>query len=94
MTAPAALTAALMALAYAGIPTDVQALLTQGSLSMGIAPGALQKAIDAAADAQEEADRIANTCDEPGCTAVAVCGWPTDAGGYRRTCAKHWIVAP
>jgi len=27
-------------------------------------------------------------CDEPGCSAIADCGWPSDAG-YRRTCGHH-----
>lgn len=34
-------------------------------------------------------------CDDPGCSAIAGCGWPTgdnldEWGGYRNTCGKHW----
>ena len=29
-----------------------------------------------------------NACDEPGCDAVATCGFP-DPSGYRRTCELH-----
>jgi len=28
-------------------------------------------------------------CDEPGCNQEATCGWPTNDGGYRRTCSEH-----
>jgi hypothetical protein len=28
-------------------------------------------------------------CDEPGCERPASCGFPTAAGGYRRTCYDH-----
>lgn len=28
-------------------------------------------------------------CDEPNCTFEASSGWPTDDGGYRRTCHEH-----
>jgi hypothetical protein len=33
-------------------------------------------------------------CDEPGCTNIVSCGWPTgnkndDWGGYRSTCSQH-----
>lgn len=34
------------------------------------------------------ADQFDNLCDEPGCDALAGCGWPSDKG-YRRTCFKH-----
>ena len=43
-----ALTAALVALAQAGIPTDIQELLVSGNARQGIAPGALAAAIRAA----------------------------------------------
>lgn len=39
--------AALVALAAANIPTDVQELLAHGDPGRGIAPGALRKACDA-----------------------------------------------
>lgn len=39
-------TAALVALAEAGIPTDVQELLVRGDASRGIAPGAILKALN------------------------------------------------
>jgi hypothetical protein len=83
------LTAALVVLARRGIPSDVQALLIEGDPMRGIAPGALSDALDAAQDAAEEAERIANTCDVPGCGKPAGCGWPS-ATGYRRTCFDHW----
>lgn len=47
MTRTADLVAPLIALAQAGIPTDVQELLVQGDAMRGIAPGALEKAITA-----------------------------------------------
>ncbi len=84
---PAPLTAALLELVQRGIPADVQHLLVAGSLSLGVAPGALAAAIDAALEAAEEAEAIANTCDVPGCGKPASCGWPSE-NGYRRTC--HW----
>ena len=34
-------------------------------------------------------DSLALVCDEPGCQAVAHCGWPSDEG-YRRTCSAHY----
>ena len=30
-----------------------------------------------------------NICDDPGCSRLAGCGWPSDEG-YRRTCFEHW----
>ena len=42
-----------------------------------------------AIEAYEEALEISRRCDEPGCTAEATCGFPTNEGGYRRTCGKH-----
>ena len=36
-------------------------------------------------------DGFDQVCDEPGCTAHAHCGWPSDAG-YRRTCGNHMRV--
>lgn len=41
------LVAPLMALAKAGIPTDIQELLVQGNPMRGIAPGALAAALSA-----------------------------------------------
>ena len=32
---------------------------------------------------------IINLCDEPGCYEETSCGFPTDDGGYRRTCTEH-----
>jgi hypothetical protein len=32
---------------------------------------------------------FAEICDEPMCLEVAGCGWPTEDGGYRRTCYAH-----
>lgn len=32
---------------------------------------------------------VINLCDEPGCYEVTSCGFPTDDGGYRRTCYGH-----
>lgn len=32
---------------------------------------------------------VINLCDEPGCYEVTSCGFPTDDGGYRRTCYDH-----
>lgn len=29
-------------------------------------------------------------CDEPGCFDETSCGWPTEDGGYRRTCGTHY----
>ncbi len=43
-------TAALTALAEAGIPADIQELLVRGDVSRGIAPGALSKAVKASSD--------------------------------------------
>lgn len=34
-------------------------------------------------------DGFSEMCDEPGCDTDASCGWPTDDGGYRRTCFEH-----
>jgi hypothetical protein len=34
------------------------------------------------------AESFENVCDEPGCTRVAGCGWPSPSG-YRRTCYEH-----
>jgi hypothetical protein len=87
---PPPLVAALVVLAERGIPTDVQDLLVAGDPMRGIAPGALEAAIEAAQDAAEEAERISNTCDEPGCSRPACCGWPSPSG-YRRTCFAHWV---
>lgn len=28
-------------------------------------------------------------CDEPGCNQATSCGFPTEGGGYRRTCSAH-----
>lgn len=28
-------------------------------------------------------------CDEPGCSQLASCGFPTEDGSYRRTCFDH-----
>lgn len=33
--------------------------------------------------------QFVNLCDESGCTRDASCGWPTNDGGYRRTCYEH-----
>ena len=43
-----AASAALMELTVRGIPPDIQELLVHGSLSLGIAPGALSAAMRAA----------------------------------------------
>jgi hypothetical protein len=32
---------------------------------------------------------VINLCDEPGCYDTVSCGFPTDDGGYRRTCSTH-----
>ncbi len=40
-------TTALVALSRANVPPDVQALLVYGNPGMGVAPGALEKAIQA-----------------------------------------------
>lgn len=82
--------AALVALTQANIPPDVQELLMSGSPRLGVGPGALAAAIEAAVDAIEEAERIANTCDVSGCGKPASCGWPSP-DGYRRTCSAHWV---
>jgi hypothetical protein len=37
----------------------------------------------------EKLKEILNCCYEPGCYEVTSCGWPTEDGGYRRTCYKH-----
>jgi hypothetical protein len=37
----------------------------------------------------EELKEILSCCDEPGCYEVTSCGWPTEDGGYRRTCYEH-----
>ena len=29
-------------------------------------------------------------CDEPDCFDEVSCGWPTEDGGYRRTCGNHY----
>jgi len=47
-------TAALVALAEAGVPTDVQELLIHGNPARGIPPGALKAAIKAAKDIVHE----------------------------------------
>ena len=44
-------------------------------------------------------DGFALVCDEPGCTRLATCGWPTGAaddewGGYRHTCGYHDLSGP
>lgn len=39
------------------------------------------------------ADLLVGVCDEPGCDAEGTCGWPTEDGGYRRTCFKHSCFA-
>jgi hypothetical protein len=80
--------AALVALTNANVPPDVQELLMTGNPSLGVPTGALAAAIEAAVDAIEEADRIANTCDVPGCGKPVSCGWPS-VNGYRRTCHAH-----
>lgn len=36
-----------------------------------------------------ECERFTNMCDEPDCTRVAGCGWPSPEG-YRNTCFPHW----
>lgn len=83
------LVAALMSLAQSNVPPDVQALLVEGDGRGSVAPGALARAIEAAMDAAEEAERVANTCDVPGCGQTISAGWPV-LGGYRRTCHAHW----
>lgn len=85
--------AALVVLKRKGVPPDVLEMLIRGSLANGVAPGALAEAIDAAMDASEEAERIANICDVPGCGKPATSGWPS-ATGYRRTCFRHSDIAP
>lgn len=50
---------ALLELAKAGIPTDTQELLVSGNPMRGIAPGALNKAIDAALSAPAMAGTVA-----------------------------------
>jgi len=37
----------------------------------------------------EKLKEVLNCCDEPGCYEVTSCGWPTEDGGYRRTCYTH-----
>jgi len=32
---------------------------------------------------------LVDLCDQFGCKLEATCGWPTKAGGYRRTCFAH-----
>lgn len=80
--------AALVALTKWNIPPDVQELLMTGNPQMSAPPGALAAAIEAAVDAIEGAERIANTCDVPGCGKPVSCGWPS-VNGYRRTCHAH-----
>lgn len=43
-------TAMLNALTEAGIPADIQELLVRGDVSLGIAPGALSKAVKASSN--------------------------------------------
>lgn len=39
----------------------------------------------------EEAEKLTQQCDEPGCTKEAGIGYPLkDGSGYRRTCSDHW----
>jgi|688.fasta_scaffold01392_17 hypothetical protein len=33
---------------------------------------------------------VLHMCDEPDCYKDAGCGWPTEDGGYRMTCGKHY----
>lgn len=35
-----------------------------------------------------EVGTLVSGCDEPGCTEIGSCGWPSEAG-YRRTCGAH-----
>jgi hypothetical protein len=37
----------------------------------------------------KELKEVLSCCDEPGCYEVTSCGWPTEDGGYRRTCYEH-----
>lgn len=39
---------------------------------------------------------IISACDEPGCRRESSCGWPDEAGVYRRTCYEHskWAKRP
>lgn len=57
--------AALLALAEAGIPTDVQELLVNGDADRGIAPGALLKALSAASAARSLPDGFVRVPREP-----------------------------
>jgi len=36
-----------------------------------------------------EVNSMQELCDEPLCSQLASCGFPTDDGGYRRTCFDH-----
>ena len=36
-----------------------------------------------------EVNTMRELCDEPGCCQYSDCGFPTDDGGYRRTCFDH-----
>lgn len=37
----------------------------------------------------KEVNTMLELCDEPGCLQLAGCGFPTDDGGFRRTCFNH-----
>jgi len=64
-------TAALVALTEAGIPTDVQELLVRGDASRGIAPGAIIKALNTrpAPAATDTGLETVEADDIPGCPA-------------------------
>lgn len=38
-------------------------------------------------------EHVTMACDEPGCSEVSTCGFPTEAG-YRRTCGNHYRPKP
>ena len=42
----------------------------------------------------EKLKEFLSCCDEPGCYEVTSCGWPTEDGGYRRTCYEHMTKEP
>jgi hypothetical protein len=42
----------------------------------------------------EKLKEVLSCCDEPGCYEVTSCGFPTEDGGYRRTCYEHMTKEP
>lgn len=81
-------TAMLTALTEAGIPADIQELLVRGDVSLGIAPGALSKAVKASSNTILAA--ISEPTEgmlEAGCRAWGV---DIDADETRENIANEW----